>query len=712
MFCHRVAPISLAVALTCAAGQVAAAALEEVIVTAQKREESIQNAPISLAAFSGQDLEVKGISGLSDMHSEVPNLQLTPHPNSSATTRIFMRGIGNNDDQITQDPGVAVYLDGVYIARSQGMGTDVADIERVEVLRGPQGSLYGRNATGGAINFITRAPELGRFGFQQNLTAGSDNLLRSRTQLNLPVGDQLAVQLSYLRVQKDGFVDNRGTGVDRFGDQDRNAWRAAINWQPLDALNVRYSYDRSNLRDTPVYVGQVPLSDHTASRPSAGSPYVKDLHRNDIVVQGHNLTVSYDLSDDLTLKSITGYRKVDNQTYQNYLAGAAGPFALFTNYFDTPADQFSQEFQAVGDALDSKLSYVAGLFYMRETADSYSATSVPSGVRSDRYVTAENKAYAVFGQLTYTPDLLDSRLHVTVGLRQSRDERQADLQNVTVLANGSSIRALPGNGDRTFNNFSPSLIVSYDAAESVNLYAKAVKGYKTGGYNVRATSIERFNEGFGEENLVSYELGVKSQWWDNRVRINGAVFHADYDDIQVNVQTDPSNNPTLTDVFNAGKATIDGVELDVTVRPIDPLTLSLNYAYLDAHYDKIKGIAGNNVADQFRFINAPHNSYTVSLQYDLPALPFGQPSLNVDYSWQGDEFSAAADPRYVTQSYGLLNARFGISEIRVGDGEVRVALWGRNLENKSYYTQFADSGKPAATFGDPRSYGIDLSYRY
>jgi iron complex outermembrane receptor protein len=602
-------------------------------------------------------------------------------------------------------------MDGVYIARSQGMGTDVADIERIEVLRGPQGSLYGRNATGGAINFITRAPELGRFDFQQNLSAGSDNLLRSRTQVSVPVGDQLAMQLSYLRVRKDGFVDNEGTGVDRFGDQDRSAWRFAVNAQPIDALNIRYSYDRSALRDTPAYVAAVPLDGHTAARPSAGSPFVRNLPRNDVVVQGHNLTASWDADDHLTLKSITGYRKVDSETYQNYLTGAVGPFPLFTNHFDTPADQFSEELQAVGDAFDSQLDYVAGLFFMRESADSYSATTVPSGVRSDRYVSAENKAYAIFGQLTYTPEQLDSRLHATLGLRQSRDERQADLQNVTVLASGTSIAAQPGAGDRTFNNFSPSVIVSYDAAEGVNVYAKAVKGYKTGGYNVRASSIDRFNDGFGEENLISYELGLKSQWWDNRVRINGAVFHADYDDIQVNVQSDPGNI-TITDVLNAGKATIDGIELDMSVRPVDPLTLSLNYAYLDAQYDEITDVAGGNIASSYRFINAPHNSYTLSLQYDLPRLSFGQPSVNIDYSWQDDQFSNSNDPRYVTQSYGLLSVRLGINEISVGEGEIRIAAWGRNLENKSYYTQFANSGVPAATFGDPRSYGIDLTYRY
>jgi len=184
---------ALCAAISLATGSAAYAdnlALEEVVVTAQKREESIQKAPISLAAFSSADLENKGINSLVDLRSEVPNLQLTPHPNSTATTRVFMRGVGNNDDQITQDPSVAIYLDGVYVARSQGLAADVADIERVEVLRGPQGSLYGRNATGGAINFITKAPELGRFGFQQAFTFGNDNLFRTRTQAAMSALEQ------------------------------------------------------------------------------------------------------------------------------------------------------------------------------------------------------------------------------------------------------------------------------------------------------------------------------------------------------------------------------------------------------------------------------------------------------------------------------------------------------------------------------------------
>ena len=201
--------------------------IADIVVTAQKREESLQKTPISIVAFTGDDLAKAGINEISDLRSQVPSLQIVPHPNSGTTTRIFMRGVGNNDDQITQDPSVAVYVDGVYLARTQGLVTEVAELERVEVLRGPQGSLYGRNATGGAINFITRAPDLDDLRIKQTFSVGNDNYFRSRTNINVPIGETLAVEAGYMYMQRDGYVKNRGTGVKRFGDQRRQAWRGA-----------------------------------------------------------------------------------------------------------------------------------------------------------------------------------------------------------------------------------------------------------------------------------------------------------------------------------------------------------------------------------------------------------------------------------------------------------------------------------------------------
>ncbi|MBB3048651.1 outer membrane receptor protein involved in Fe transport [Litorivivens lipolytica] len=282
--------ISLALTLLPSAA-VGSVALEEVVVTAQRKAESLQDAPISIAAFSSDALEKKGISNLVDLRANVPNLQLTPHPNSATTARVYMRGVGNNDDQVTQDPSVAVYMDGVYLARNLGLAQEVADIERIEVLRGPQGTLYGRNATGGAINVITKAPSPEALEFTQKFSAGNFDYFRSKSSLNLPLSDRLAAKLAYMTMQKEGFVDNAGTGVERFGDREREAWRVDVLWDATDAVEVRYAYDTSRIEDTPMFVERVPLHPEQPDRPERGSESVEGLKANDVTPKGHSLTV-------------------------------------------------------------------------------------------------------------------------------------------------------------------------------------------------------------------------------------------------------------------------------------------------------------------------------------------------------------------------------------------------------------------------------------
>jgi iron complex outermembrane receptor protein len=713
--CFRSAIGFLALCSTALAPPVLAnsGALEEVIVTAQKRTELLKDTPISIASFNTEELEKKGIASVADLRANVPSLQLKPHPNNSASLLIFMRGVGNADDQTTQDPSVAVYMDGVYLARSQALAMDVADIERVEVLRGPQGTLYGRNATGGAINFISVAPELNAFGFKQSLTVGSDNLLTSHTRVNVPIGDEIAVQAAYLYSKKDGFVDNRGTGADRFGDQDRSAYRIAARWQPSDALDVTYAYDRSRIGDTPAYLAQVPLYPKQGKRPSAGSPFVKNLRRFDIMADGHSLIADWALSDRLSVKSISAYRRLDSNTYPEYLTGALGPFPAISGASHDKQHQFSQEFQLLGDAFDSQLEYIVGLYYFNEKADSVGYTDIPvAQSASDTIYSTDNSAYAIYGQGTYTPELLDGRLHITAGSRWSQDQREADLQIVTLPYNAAPSAGAPGSGDKTFNNFSPSFVVSYDITSDINAYGKVVKGYKTGGYNIRASSIQRFEAGFSPEKLTSYEIGLKSMLLDNRLRLNLAAFQADYTDIQINIRSDP--NSTKTDVLNAGSATINGFEADATARLGKALTIGVNYAHLNARYDKIVDVTGTDLAPVFRFTSAPKNSYNIDVDYEFPMTPIGKLVASAGYSYQSMTYSRARvdSGLYIIDDYGLLNARLALSEIPVSTGSLRVALWGKNLEDKTYYTDHNNALVPYAVFGEPRSYGLDIVYQY
>ena len=705
-------------ALAQEAEPVAETGIADIVVTAQKREESLQKTPISIAAFTADDLAKNGINEISDLRSQVPSLQITPHPNSGVTTRIFMRGVGNNDDQITQDPSVAVYVDGVYVARSQGMVTEVAELERIEVLRGPQGSLYGRNATGGAINFITRAPQLDELRIKQTVTVGNDNHFRTRTNINVPIGETLAVEAGYMYMQRDGFVKNRGTGVKRFGDQRREAWRGALLWKPSDSFNIRYSYDRSQLDDTPVFMASVPLygSDPVppnrgkVKRPTEGSEYVKDLKRNDSVSQGHNLTATWEVADALTLKSITGYRKLNSWTNQNYLAGVLGPFAVIESSNALKQKQFTQEFQAIGEIGD-RFKYVLGLYYFDEKADGLEVSAQPARrQRSERTLHIENKAYAAYGQVTYTPPVLDDRLHLTGGLRWSRDKRLAVLQETLVAPAGTTVGPVV-HAAKSFDNLSPSLIVAFDVTPDVNLYAKAVRGYKTGGFNVRASTLDRFKAGFDPETLTSYEVGLKSMLFDKRLRFNIAGFISDYRDIQINLRSDP-NNVAVTDVLNAGKARVKGIELDVTAQPVEGLTLNVTYSYLTGQYLRVIDGAGVDRTDFFRFINMPHHTISAKAEYEFPPMAIGQLSVNVDYYRQSLITTSTSDPRYKVGKYGLLDARLTLSDIPVGVGKWRLSAYGRNLTDEDYYVSHFSAGTPAAFFGQPRSYGLELSFEY
>lgn len=702
-----VMPIASASAQSSEEGTAGGYGLEEIVVTAQKRAESLQDTPISIAAMTAADLENRGIYDINDLRTEVPALQVAPHPNSATTARVFIRGVGNNDDQITTDPSVAVYLDGVYIARNQGLSAEVAELERIEVLRGPQGSLYGRNATGGAINYITKAPDLGEFGFKQSLAYGNYDQFRSRTRLNIPVGDTLAVELGYLHSQKNGYVKNLGNGSKRFGDQRRDAYRAAVLWQPTDTLEVRYSYDRSDMGDIPSFIAQVPFYPQKGNRPTEGSPFERNLHANDVTAQGHNLTASWDASNNLTVKSITGYRKLSVETAQDYLTGALGPFPIIETAFDQDQKQFSQEFQLIGDALDDRLNFVLGAYYFDESADSFDFSAIVGQPRLDRMVLIDNKAYALYGQATVRPAFAEG-LYVTPSLRWSRDERKATMDQVLVPAIGAPTVLPQGHGDQTNSNVSPGLVIGYDVNDNANVYAKWSRGYKTGGFNVRASSIQRFNEGFGEETLDAYEIGLKSSWLDNRLRLNVAAFVSKYKDMQTNMQI----STAVTDTFNAGKATIKGVEVDLTARPAPGLTMSVNYAYLDGSFDEILDPSGNDIAHRYSFIEAPKHTMALSAQYQFPETPIGTLTAYADYFFQSKKHTATIDSRYIVGDYGLLDVRLTLADIPVGVGNWRLSAYGKNLTDKEYYVFHGNAGLPGAFYGEPRTYGLELTFEY
>ncbi len=704
--------------------------LEEVIVTAERRETSLQDTPISVLAFGSSDLEKFGIDDLGDIQHSVPNLYMRQFPNSQASLRTYMRGVGNNDVGMSTDPSVGVYIDGIYVARSIGLGSEVASLERIEVLRGPQGSLYGRNTIGGAINMITAKPT-GEFGFKGNLSAGSHSYTRGRVEVDTPRAGGVAAKLSLLKSKKDGWVNNQGSGPN-FGDNDSLGGRIAINWQPTDSVNVDYSFDSTDTDAGTIYYQNIGPSLFGYSKVRYQKDRLDDVRpstpfkESNVKIKGHGLTVSWDISDDLQIKSVTGYREVEQSIYQDYGANRFTP-RLFANVpFDNSQDQFSQELQVLGKLMDGSVDYVLGAYYFTEKGDEDTTDyiTLPLGFLPPfppnytdlleielptRVSSAENEARAIYGHFVWTPAAMD-QLHITLGLRYSEDDRE-----VETAAYSGGFQFFSANPNDSWDNQSFDITAAYDLTDDVNVYAKFVQGYKTGGFNIRATSEVAANLPLGEETVETMEAGIKAQFLDNRVRLNAAVFSSDYQDIQLSFAQ--LNDPTNVVLYNAGQAKIKGAELDLTTLITDSLKLTLGYGYLDTSVDPVDNPQTPAVEqDHVVLPSAPKNSFTADLDYTFPSFGYGELTLNVNYSKVDDaDFVSFVRRGYNIPGYDLWNARLTLGELCLSNGRASVSIWGKNLADEEYLLDGIE-GFPwspmVAPYGESRTWGVDFNWEY
>ncbi len=435
------------------------AVIEEIMVTAQKREESLQDAPISIAALGFEQLQMQGILGLADLEfGAIPSLKVRPFTNNPSTLVMSIRGIGEADPaQVTRELAVGVYLDGFYLGRAQGLGFDVADIERIEVLRGPQGTLYGRNAVGGAINLVSKRPDLEAFNLEQTLGFGNYGAFKSLTHLNLPLTDRFGAKLSYLHDERDGWV--RNSGGDDFSAHENRGARLALRFEPLDTLTIDYAFDWSDIEATQGYNQYARIEEVAPGVPWIGNQSVEPNRRkrarfplplkpSETEVQGHSLTLNWDIHPDHSLRYLGSYRKTDETTSTNY-----GGMFLVGLVVDAEIEQKQQshELQAIGSLLDGQVDYVAGVYYFKEDVDEFNQgfgslavldqngdffgpvlpyNLFPLGgalypLDDARVVAGDARSRAVFTQLTWRPPAMEDRLSATLGMRYTRDRKNA-----------------------------------------------------------------------------------------------------------------------------------------------------------------------------------------------------------------------------------------------------------------------------------------------
>ena len=783
----RLAVGSVFVATSCmstlAISQQRSAVLEEVIVTAQKREETLQDAPIAISAMGEAALEQRGITGLGDlMAGAIPTLKIQPFPNNPATLIVSMRGVGvANAGQITRDGGVGIYVDGVYMGRAQGLGIDMVDLARVEVLRGPQGTLYGRNTIGGAVNMVPQKPT-GEFGLKQTFDYSSDyDQFKSITHVNLPALGGLNSKISYLTSEHDGYVENPGSGRsnrDNYNAYDKKGFRIALNWDVSDSIVVDYAYDQSDsdvtqnyfqLKNTgslTTYSGDSGLLPSLADIPgliggaSTGAflgnlrPFPQDargfndtarasyhLRPNVVEAEGHSLHVAWDINENLTVKSITSYREVFQESGVNY--GGVFGIGLATGKNGTTIDQeqFSQEFQFVGSAMDGKIEYVGGLYYYNEEVEEDSkptstglelvlvplavsanpgaifATLTPFPVsRGGELVTldtpiepfgdnsrlgkSEVDSWAVFGQARYQ---VSEQLGVTVGLRYTDDKKEMS----RLRANGLQ------EVDISDSNVDPMITFDYDWNDSLNTYLRWASAYKAGGVSLSSNSFGEFDK----EVASTIEIGLKSKFWDRRARLNLAIFSTTYEDMQLDF-SDPSNI-RVTETFNTsnGDVDIDGIEIEFSVIPTDGLTIGVDYTYLDWKLGlQPNPLSSTGVLEEFHRPQAPKHSGTVSLDYVFEPMSMGTLSFHADIVSSGEFFYSPLN-NFRHDSRDLLNARITLSDIPIGNdrGSLKIAIWGKNLTDEEYVVYSitnAGIGSISDAYGEPRTVGASLIYEY
>ncbi len=737
--------------------------LEEVLVTAQKRAESLQEIPVSISAFNAEAIEALGLHNAQDIGQASPSLQTPAYPTTSNNLGLFVRGIGNADSIVlTKDATVGIYYDGVYAARSTGLLADLADLERVEILRGPQGTLYGRNTTAGAVNFITSKPG-GELAFRQTLSAGNEGVLRAVSRLDLPDVNGFKLRLTGSYSERDGWAENEGPnqvpGLDYtdYYEEEKTGYRIALRYDGLEQLLVDYSYDNSDMDTAPPYfqyggpTGGLdpafnPITDSFTDRlentrtPTGGGNFAYYLPETNTEVEGHNLTVSYEISDTLSFKSITGYREFDDDLSQNFSQSFGNAGSIEANTM-TDHEQFSQEFQLLGSA--ERLEYVAGAYYFDEEGDqeerqyldratvdstgiiALDFTNLPPTPCSDGStadpicndftaffplylgmytVDTDVESWAVYGQATWTPNVLQDRLDLTLGLRYTDDDREAVRTNDGLLWNPFG----PGVSESDQDEVDYTAVVDYQWTDTVSTYLKVATGFRSGGSSRQGLD---FNQAFDEETLISYELGWKTELWERRLRFNGAIYRMEVDDIILDYLPDPVNNPQFVEVFNSGDADIDGLELDVTAVLSERFMLGLSYAYIDYEINDAIFPDGSDRSNTTELIWAPEHAYAITADYSLP-LAVGELRAHLDYSWQDDQF-ALANTEFgdvLVEDFGMLNGRISLADVSLFGGDWQFAVWGRNLtdEDDANYR----IGATAATFMRVRTYGGEVIFTY
>lgn len=675
-----------------AAEEAAPAAEGEIVVTARRREESLIDVPISMSVVSGDSLVKSGAADITALQDKTPNLTLQIARGSNSTLIAFSRGVGQQDPLWGFEPGVALYIDDVYVARPQGAVLDIFDVERVEVLRGPQGTLYGRNTIGGAVKYVTR--RLGHdFKASARASYGSYNQIDLVGQVVVPVGDMLSLGAAVAQYWRDGYGTNLTTGAEHY-DKNVLAARLSAEFTPSDNIFIRVAGDRVIDRSNPRHGTR--LLPNGADPVYAPTASVYDTRagigdHNRVETRGLSVTGEVNLSDALTFKTITSWRDGNTDTVIDFDNTAQPTLDVPAEYSDR---QFTQELQLLYEG--ERIQGVFGVYYLNGRASGAFDTVV--GLLNTTTLTAGTvftKSYAAFGDFSF--DLTD-QFKISAGLRYTRDEKTGTVfrRNYTGIRSPyfGNAAAVPGlirsdyTNSRDFEKLTPRVSISYQPHDDLNFYASYGKGFKSGGFDMRGDVVltPTTVNGYAPETIDSYELGMKGAFLDRTLFVNLAGFYSDYKDQQVTIQVPALPSGIASFVDNAGKGVIYGFEFETRVVPSRNLSASLVVGYTNADYKEFFTFIGGgttpvDVSDQRAFQNTPEWTANASVTWSED-LAGGTIAFTPSVSLRSDtQMFELATPALDQDGYALVDASLNWTS---GGGRYRIGVAARNLTDARY----------------------------
>lgn len=712
-----------------------AAVLEEVIVTAQKREQNLQEIGVSVTAFSGDQIRKLGFTNSVDIIAQTPNLSFGTPTGEGNNASLAIRGVGLSDFNDNNEGPVAVYVDEVYVSALSGVTFQLFDLDRVEVLRGPQGTLYGRNTTGGLVHFVSAKPGEETEGYVE-LTAAENSQFKIEGAIGGSLGKKVQGRLSFAHNEHDGYVENRGPGSNDANNTDNNAARLQIAVQPSDNVDILFNAHTSeNDADMGAWQHEATYSpdggitslalpadlnwydtcpgcDAFGYRDTDGDPWEGAYDRDGSLTienSGGSMRIDWDVSD-LTFTSITAYENFERH-YGEDTDVSPGP--IIHNTYEADIDQFTQEIRLSGE--HDRLHWLVGAFYYDHEVDGFFEIDA-SGIDfliGDANYDQETESWSVFGQAEY--DLADAWTLIA-GLRYTDEERELDY--LSEENNG----LLPPDDNTMFDydntisndNITGKVELNFRPSDDVMLYGSFSLGTKSAGFNTGlldetglfGTTI-RADVPYDEEELTSYEVGIKSDLFNGTTRFNASAFYYDYSDFQAFAFVD------LNQVIFNTDAEITGMEIEIVTHPIEGLEIMLGGAYLDAEADDIPLNDASGLTRDRDMTLAPEYSLNGLVRYQWPAFS-GSLAAQVDFTWQDDVyFDIQNHPVSSQESYDVWNARVSYYS---AEENWSVTAFVNNLSDEEYRGYSFDVtnlfGFNQVSYGRPRWAGVTFNYNW